>query len=69
MEKIIGSISIVHQDQGLADPTLSPIVSEALGHVLPIEAPKGWPTKRKADFGRLNRDLQKFIVAHERGKS
>ena len=40
---------------------------EALAYVLPqIEPPPSWPKERKADFGRLNRELQKFIVAHER---
>jgi hypothetical protein len=67
LEKVIASISIVHQDRGLADPTLSPVVTAALNQVLgPLEPPSGWPKARKADFDRLNREMQKFIVAHER---
>ena len=67
LEKAIASIGAVHEADGRANPVLSAIVIEALASVMPpIEPPKGWPKERKADFGRLNRELQKFIVAHER---
>jgi len=67
LEKVIASVGAVHEADGRANPVLSPIVIEALDQVLPrIEPPSGWPKDRKADFGRLDRGLQKFIVAHER---
>jgi hypothetical protein len=67
LEKVIASIGAVHEADGRANPVLSAIVIEALANVLPpIEPPSGWPKDRKADFGRLDRGLQKFIVAHER---
>jgi hypothetical protein len=66
LEKIVGSISAVHQDDGKSDPTISPVVIAALNQVLPPIEPPRWPNERKADFGRLDRSLQKFIVAHER---
>jgi hypothetical protein len=67
VDAVVGSISIVHQQAGKADPTLSPVVSEALATRLPpIEPPAGWPKERKADFTLLHPGLQKFIVAHER---
>jgi hypothetical protein len=67
LEKVIASIGAVHEADGRANPVLSPIVIEALGRAVPpIEPPNGWPKERKADFGRLDRGLQKFIVYHER---
>jgi len=66
VEKILGSIGAVHESEGKADPTLSPVVIAAVNQVLPPIEPPKWPRERKADFGRLNRELQKFIVAHER---
>lgn len=67
LEKVIASIGAIHEGDGRANPVLSPIVIEALNRLLaPIEPPKGWPKDRKADFAGLNRELQKFIVYHER---
>jgi hypothetical protein len=67
LEKVIGSISVLHQDRGLADPTLSPVVIEALDRVLPrIEPPRSWPAERKLKFARLPRDLQRFVAEHHR---
>lgn len=57
LEKIIGSISTVHQDQGLADPTLSPVVIAALNQVRPIEPPRSWDTAHKIRWQQLPRDI------------
>jgi hypothetical protein len=67
LEKIIGSIGAVHQGEGKADPTLSPVVIAALDTVLPpVEAPRSWPASRKRDFARLPRDLRRFVAEHHR---
>jgi hypothetical protein len=67
LEKVIGSVSALHQAEGKADPTLSPVVIEALNAVLPpIEPPRSWPATRKQEFTRLPRDLRGFVAEHHR---
>ena len=66
LEKVIAGIGAVHEAEGKADPVLSPVVIAALDTVLPPIEPPNWPKERKADFSRLDRGLQSFIVAHER---
>lgn len=66
LEKVIAGIGAVHEAEGKANPVLSPVVIAALDTVLPPIEPPNWPKERKADFSRLDRGLQSFIVAHER---
>jgi hypothetical protein len=65
LEKIIGSISIVHQDQGAADPTLSPAVIAALNQVRPIEPPRSWDATHKIRWQQLPRDVATYIRDRE----
>ena len=65
LEKIIGSISAVHQDQGAADPTLSPVVIEALNQVRPIDPPRSWDTAHKIRWQQLPRDVATYIRDRE----
>jgi hypothetical protein len=67
LENVIASIGAVHEAEGKSDPTLSPIVIAALDTVSPsIEPPRSWPAARKAEFGRLPRDLRRFVADHHR---
>lgn len=64
--KVIESISSVHEAEAQADPTLSPVVIAALNLVVPTPAPRAWPKERRIQFARLERDLQNFIIEHEK---
>lgn len=63
IEKVIASISAVHD--GVADPTISPLVSAALNHVSPIDPPRSWPKEHKQRFLSLPRELQVYVVTRE----
>jgi hypothetical protein len=63
LEKIVGAVQAVHE--GLADPTLSPVVSAALATIAPIQPPRHWPKSEKHQFLALPRALQTFVAAHE----
>ncbi len=63
---VVASISAVHQANGKADPTLSPIVVAALDSVQPpIDPPRGWDGEHCAMWQRLPRDLRSYTVARE----
>jgi hypothetical protein len=64
--KIVESIGAVHEGEALSNPCCSDVVIAALNLVVPIKAPRAWPTNRKIQFARLERDLQKFIIEHEK---
>jgi hypothetical protein len=68
LEKVIGGISIVHQERGAADPTLSPIVIAALNQVRPIEPPRSWDTAHKIRFQQLPRDVAVYIRDRENNR-
>jgi len=63
LEKVIEGISAVHD--GVADPTLSPMVSAAFHQVAPIDPPRSWPKEHKQRFLSLPRELQTYVVARE----
>jgi len=66
LAKVVESVSAVHQFNGNADPTLSPIVIEALDSVQPpLPAPRGWDREHRAMWQRLPRDLRIYAVARE----
>jgi hypothetical protein len=65
IEKIlraVDDISRAHFLRGLADPTLGPPVSMLLSELAKIEPPRAWPKEQKAEFARLQPDMQKFIA-------
>jgi hypothetical protein len=61
--RVVESISAVHE--GLADPTLSPVVTAALATIAPIAPPRHWPKSEKHLFTQMPRALQTFVAAHE----
>jgi hypothetical protein len=65
LEAVVESISAVHEFQGVADPTASTMVSEALNQVAPIAPPRSWPRTQWAHFASLPRALQKYVAARE----
>jgi hypothetical protein len=66
LARVVASISAVHQVNGKADPTLSPIVIEALDSVQPpIEAPRGWNAAHRAMWQRLPRGLRIYVRDRE----
>jgi hypothetical protein len=63
---VVASISAVHQANGKADPTLSPIVIAALDSVQPpIQPPRGWDATHRDMWQRLPRDLRSYTAARE----
>jgi hypothetical protein len=60
---VVGAISAVHA--GLADPTLSPVVSAALATISPITPPRHWAKEHKATFTQMPRSLQTYVAEHE----
>jgi hypothetical protein len=62
---VVESIAAIHEGVGVADPTVSPLVSAALDQVAPIQPPRSWPKEQKALFLGLPRILQVYVAAHE----
>jgi hypothetical protein len=65
LEAVVESISAVHEWQGVADPTASPMVSAALNQIAPITPPRSWPKEQGARFLSLPRAMQKQIAERE----
>jgi len=66
LEAVIESISAVHQADGKADPTLSPIVIAALfPKGAPIEPPRSWGKTHRVMWPILPRAIQDYIVKRQ----
>jgi hypothetical protein len=68
LEKVVESISAVHEWQGVADPTASDMVSAALNQVAPIAPiapPRSWSAAERPRFLSLPRAMQKYLAARE----
>jgi hypothetical protein len=65
LEAVVESISAVHEWQGVADPTASDMVSEALNQIAPIAPPRSWPAAERPHFSSLPRAMQKYVAARE----
>jgi hypothetical protein len=64
--KVVASISAVHQANGKADPTLSPIVIAALDSVQPpIQPPRGWDGEHRSTWAALPRSLKIYTAFRE----
>lgn len=64
----ITEISSAHNSIGLADPTRSDIVLDALGGIVEVEAPRSWPKEHRLKFWRLPYDLQLYLAERERDR-
>jgi hypothetical protein len=59
---VIESISTIHQDRGVADPILSPVVIAAINQALgPLESPRSWDATHKIRWQQLPRDVATYI--------
>jgi hypothetical protein len=66
LEAVIESISAVHQADGKADPTLSPVVIAALfPKGAPREPPRSWDKAHKIMWQILPRAIQEYIVKRQ----
>jgi hypothetical protein len=66
LEKVVESIGAVHQADGKADPTLSPVVIAALyPKGPPIAAPRSWNRSHSYMWQILPRAIQDYIVKRQ----
>ena len=58
-------IAKMHNELGMADPTLSGVTAAAVDKIAGVVPPRSWPNDRKMRFKSLPYDLQVFVAAHE----
>jgi hypothetical protein len=61
----VATISEIHSQQGLANPTATWMVAKALQRVGDIDPPRSWPKAFKRQFTELPVQLKRYIAQHD----